>query len=167
MWRRFGFVLLRPAAPLSEYMAQSISASVTLKVPYYDVDLMQVVWHGHYLKYFEVARHALFGKCGIDLGRIMQNTRYALPVVRSTIKHIRPLRFNDEFVCTAVLKEARVKIALEFEIRLSSDGELCTTGRTEQVAVLLPEMEMVFQIPEAIQKALLGNEYSASNNVVR
>jgi acyl-CoA thioester hydrolase len=68
------------------------------------------------------------------------------------------LRFDDEFICTAVLKEARVKIVLDFEIKLISNGKVCAKGWTEQVAVLLPEMEMVFQIPEEIQKALSGDD---------
>jgi len=139
-------------------MAQPVSTSVTLKVPYYDVDLMQIVWHGNYLKYFEVARQALFREYGVDLRRYTEDTRYVFPVVRSTIKHIWPLRFDDEFICTAVLKEARVKIVLDFEIKLISNGKVCAKGRSEQVAVLIPEMEMVFKIPEEIQKALYGNE---------
>jgi acyl-CoA thioester hydrolase len=139
-------------------MAQSFSTSVTLKVPYYDVDLMQIVWHGNYLKYFEVARQALFREYGLDLGHYTEDTRYVFPVVRSTIKHIWPLRFDDEFTCTVVLKEARVRIVLDFEIKLIPDGRLCATGRSEQVAVRLPEMEMAFQIPEEIQKAFYGNE---------
>ena len=139
-------------------MAQSISTSVTLKVPYYDVDLMQIVWHGNYLKYFEVARQALFEKCGVNMRRYTENTGYVFPVVRSMIKHIWPLRFDDEFTCTAVLRDARVKIVLDFEIKLISNGKLCVKGWTEQVAVLLPEMEMSFQIPEEVQKALSGNE---------
>jgi len=139
-------------------MTQPVSTSITLKVPYYDVDLMQIVWHGNYLKYFEVARQALFRKYGVDLQCYMENTRYIFPVVRSTIKHIWPLRFDDEFICTAVLQEARVKIVLDFEIKLISNGKVCTTGRSEQVAVLFPEMEMVFQIPEEIQKALCSND---------
>ena len=139
-------------------MAQSASTRVTLKVPYYDVDLMQIVWHGNYLKYFEVARQALFGKYGVDLLRTMEETRYVFPIVRSTIKHIWPLRFDDEFTCTVVLKEARVRIVLNYEIKLNSNGKLCAKGWTEQAAVLLPEMELVFQIPEEIQKALYGKE---------
>jgi acyl-CoA thioester hydrolase len=135
-------------------MTQSISTSVTLKVPFYDVDLMQIVWHGNYLKYFEVARQALFKKYEVDMRRYKEDTKYVFPVVRSIIKHIWPLRFDDEFICTVMLKEARVRIVLDFEIKLISDGKLCATGRTEQVAVLLPEMEMAFQIPEEIQKAL-------------
>ena len=139
-------------------MPQHISTSVTLKVPYYDVDLMQIVWHGNYLKYFDVARQALFKKYGVDLRRYTEDTRYVLPVVRSTIKHTWPLKFDDEFTCTAVLKETRVRIVLDFEIRLNSDGKLCATGRSEQVAVRLPEMEISFQIPEEIQKAFYRNE---------
>ena len=139
-------------------MSQPVSTSVTLKVPYYDVDLMQIVWHGNYLKYFEVARQALFKKYGVDMRCYTEDTRYVFPVVRSMIKHIWPLRFDDEFICTAVLKEARVKIVLDFEIKLISNGKVCAKGWTEQVAVLLPEMEMVFQIPEEIQKALSGGE---------
>ena len=140
-------------------MAQSVSTSVTLKVPYYDVDLMQIVWHGNYLKYFEVARQALFREYGVDLRRYTEDTRYVFPVVRSTIKHIWPLRFDDEFICTAVVKETRVKIVLDFEIKLISNGKVCAEGRSEQVAVLMPEMEMAFQIPEEIQKALSSNEH--------
>ena len=139
-------------------MAQPVSASVTLKVPYYDVDLMQIVWHGNYLKYFEVARQALFKKYGVDMQHYTEDTRYVFPVVRSMIKHIWPLRFDDEFICTAVVREARVKIVLDFEIKLVSNGKLCVKGWTEQVAVLLPEMEMSFQIPEEIQKVLFGDE---------
>jgi acyl-CoA thioester hydrolase len=139
-------------------MTQPVSTSVTLKVPYYDVDLMQIVWHGNYLKYFEVARQALFKKYGVDMRCYTEDTRYVFPVVRSMIKHIWPLRFDDEFICTVVLKEARVKIVLDFEIKLISNGKVCARGWTEQVAVLLPEMEMVFQIPEEIQKALSGDE---------
>jgi len=139
-------------------MPPHVSTSVRLKVPYYDVDMMQIVWHGNYLKYFDMARQALFREYGVDLRHYTEDTRYVFPVVRSTIKHIWPLKFDDEFTCTAVLKEARVRIVLDFEIKLISDGRLCAKGWTEQVAVLLPEMEMVFQIPEEIQKAFYGNE---------
>ena len=139
-------------------MAQSVSTNVTLKVPYYDVDLMQIVWHGNYLKYFDVARQTLFRKYGVDLRRYMEDTRYVFPIVRSTIKYIWPLRFDDEFTCRVVLKEARVRIVLDFEIKLISNGRFCAKGWTEQVAVLLPEMEMVFQIPEEIQKAFYGDQ---------
>ena len=94
------------------------STSVTLRVPYYDVDVMDIVWNGNYFKYFERARQALFLECGLDLRNYMIEKKIVFPVIRSKIKHIRPLRVNDEFICTALLKEAKIKIVLGFEVRL-------------------------------------------------
>jgi acyl-CoA thioester hydrolase len=47
-----------------------------------------------------------------------------------------------------VLKEARIKIVLDFEIRLIANGKVCARGRSEQVALLVPEIEMAFKIHE-------------------
>ncbi len=43
------------------------SFSVRLRVPFYHVDPMQVVWHGNYFKYFEAARDALFESIDVNL----------------------------------------------------------------------------------------------------
>jgi len=37
------------------------SFEVKIKVPFYDLDPMQIVWHANYLNYFEIAR-ARFSK---------------------------------------------------------------------------------------------------------
>lgn len=132
------------------------STSVKLLVPYYDVDMMEVVWNGNYFKYFERARQALFLESGLDLRSYMKEKRFVFPVIRSKIKHIRPLRVNDEFICTAFLQEVKIKIVLGFEIRLTANGLVCAKGQSEQVALLLPEMEMAYQIPEDVQQALSG-----------
>lgn len=139
-------------------MSSIISTSVQMKVPYYDVDIMQIVWNGHYFKYFERARQAFFLERGMDLLAYAKKTGYIFPVIRSKIKHIRPLRMNDEFLCTCVLKEAKIKIVLDFEIKLISTGLVYAKGQSEQVTLLLPEMELVLTIPEEILKALYGQK---------
>ena len=48
----------------------------------------------------------------------------------------------------------RAKIVLDFEIRRIPSGEVCTRARSEQVAVRHPEMEMEFQIPADVRRAL-------------
>ena len=40
---------------------------VKISVPFYDLDPMQIVWHGNYLNYFELARAGLFQRYGVDL----------------------------------------------------------------------------------------------------
>ncbi len=130
------------------------SREVTLKVPFYDLDPMQIVWHGNYLKYFDFARSELFDGLGVDLFEVHEKSGFIFPIVRSAVKHIRPLRRGDEFVCKATVKEARTKIVVAFEIRLVEDGMLCAKGSTEQVAVRVPAMELAFAIPEEISRAL-------------
>ncbi len=125
-----------------------------MKVAFHDLDPMQVVWHGNYLKYFDVARFGLFADAGIDLYDYMINQHYVFPVTRSSIKHIAPLRPFDEFICRATVTEAEYKIVMDFEIRLSGDRQLCARGNSEQVAVKYPEMEMEFEVPKDIRKAL-------------
>ena len=130
------------------------SHEVKMKVPFFDLDPMQMVWHGNYLKYFDIARSELFDGLGVDLFEFHERTRYIFPIIRSSVKHIRPLKRGDEFICRATVKDARSKIVVAFEIRLVKDGTICARGTTEQAAVLAPEMEMVYTIPEEIRRAL-------------
>lgn len=129
------------------------SASVQIRVPFYDVDMLQIVWHGNYLKYFDLARQALFLKSGLDMPRNREK-HYIFPVIRTSVKYLYPLKLNDEFTCTATTRAAKVKLVIDFEIRLLSDGRLCATGRSEHAAVRMPEMEMEFRIPEDVERAL-------------
>lgn len=130
------------------------SFEVKLSVPFFDLDPMQIVWHGNYLNYFEMARTALFDRYGIDLFSYYERHRLIFPIIRTSTKHIYPLRYRDEVIVKATLDDARVKIVVNFEIRRAADGKICARGRTEQVTVKVPEMEMIFKVPEDIRRAL-------------
>ncbi len=130
----------------------SFSTQINLNVPFHDLDPMMIVWHGNYMKYFDRARFALFDAAGIDLYSYMVDKKYVFPITRTSTKHIQPLRAKEEFVCKATVTEARNKIAIDFEIRRSG-GELCARGKSEQLAVRLPEMALEFEIPLDIQNA--------------
>jgi acyl-CoA thioester hydrolase len=115
---------------------------------------MQIVWHGHYLKYFDAAREGLFRSLGVDLYEFFRETGYLFPVIRSTVKYIEPLRYHDIFICSATLMEITHKLVVDFEIRRSGTRTICTTGRGEQAAVKYPEMELCFEIPEIFRQRL-------------
>jgi len=136
---------------------KQISHEVKLSVPFHDLDPMHIVWHGNYLKYFDIARFGLFSSAGIDLYEFYKKTNYLFPLTKTSTKHIIPLMYNDAFTCKATVIEAQIKIVIDFEIRRpgrSGSDEVCTKGRGEQVAVKYPEMEIMFEIPGEIRKAL-------------
>jgi acyl-CoA thioester hydrolase len=132
----------------------SMSFEISLKVPFHDLDPLQIVWHGNYLKYFDIARFGLFKQARVDLYQYFKSRQIIFPVTRSSAKHIIPLKFGDEFICKATVIEAVYKIVLGFEIRLPETGQICTRGKSEQLAVKWPEMEMQFEIPGDVTQAL-------------
>jgi acyl-CoA thioester hydrolase len=123
-------------------------------VPFYDLDPMRMVWHGNYLKYFDTTRAELFYNAGFDPLEYFKKTNFLFPITRTSTKHIVSLRYRDEFKCKATVTESEYKIVVDFEIRLIKDNQLCTRGKSEQVAVKYPDMEIQFEIPADIRKAL-------------
>jgi acyl-CoA thioester hydrolase len=135
-------------------MSEKKSFELRKMVPFYDLDPMQIVWHGNYLNYFEDARRELLEHLGVDLYKYFEKTKTIFPIIRTSTKHIYPLRYRDEFICKATLVDARFKLVVDFEIRLAADDKICARGRTEQVAVLTPTMEILLRIPDEIRIAL-------------
>ena len=135
-------------------MGENKSFEIRKKVPFYDLDPMQIVWHGNYLNYFEDARRAMLDHMGVDLYQYYERTAIVFPIIRTATKHIYPLRYGDEFICKATLVDSRFKIVVDFEIRLAADDKVCARGRTEQVAVQAPQMEILLRVPEEIRAAM-------------
>jgi acyl-CoA thioester hydrolase len=135
-------------------MSEKKSFELRKMVPFYDLDPMQIVWHGNYLNYFEDARRELLEHLGVDLYKYFEKTKTIFPIIRTSTKHIYPLRYRDEFICKATLVDARFKLVVDFEIRLAADDKICARGKTEQVAVLTPTMEIMLRIPDEIRIAL-------------
>jgi len=124
------------------------------RVAFYDLDPIQVVWHGNYLNYFEDARTALFNSNGIDLYDFYLQEGIVFPIIKTSTKHVLPLRYHDEFICRATIVDARMKIVVDFEIRKADGGQVCARGRTEQVSVKADTMEILYSVPGEIRQAL-------------
>ncbi len=142
---------------MSSNSPRSRTSCVRLRIPFCDVDGMQVVWHGNYFKYFDAARERYFDESGLDLYSTYAQSGIAFPITRTQTKYIRPLRYRDTIDCIALVVEAEFRIVLDFEIRLADDNTLCTRGRSEQVAVHMPGGELELRIPVHIRRALMNH----------
>lgn len=109
------------------------TAAIDIRVPFYDVDLAGIVWHGHYLKYFELARDALLQGVGYSYTE-MRESGFLWPVVDTSIRYVNPLVLEQSATVTACLKEWELRIVIDYEIH-DDKGELCTRGKTIQVPV--------------------------------
>ena len=133
-----------------------LAAEVAFEVPFFDVDVMDVAWHGHYVKYFELARCALLRKIDYDYPK-MRDSGYAWPVVKCYLTFVRSARYGQQVVARAILRDYKNQLRLDYEIRDAASGERLTTGYTVQLAVAMPTGELQFVSPncliERVEKA--------------
>lgn len=115
-------------------MSDSLSVDLRLKVEYYDVDSMKIVWHGNYTKYYEQARCALFDLIGHNY-QDMEDSGYAWPIVKIDMKYIKPLVFAQEFHIKATLMEFENRICIGYVIYDKENGCAINKGSTIQMAV--------------------------------
>ena len=64
-----------------------LSSFIDINVPFYDVDSMRIVWHGHYVKYIEDARCQLLDEIGYNY-QDMEDSGYLWPIVDMRLKYV-------------------------------------------------------------------------------
>lgn len=130
-----------------------LSTETEIVVPFHDVDSMQVVWHGHYVKYFETARCKLLEDFDYSYEKMVESG-YAWPVVDMRIKYVKPLRFNQKIIVEIQLAEWEYRLKLKYRIRDADSGMTLTKGYTIQVAVELEAQEMCLESPTVLKTKL-------------
>lgn len=134
-----------------------LQAEIELVVPFFDVDMMEVVWHGHYVKYFEEARCALLDKLGHNY-RQMRDAGYAWPVIDLQLRYIRGAQFGQRIRVRADLVEWENRLKINYLITDVESGERMTRGSSVQVAVEIATREMLLASPkvfvEAVERAI-------------
>lgn len=134
-----------------------LQAEVEILVPFFDVDMMEVVWHGHYVKYFEEARCALLDKLGHNY-RQMRDAGYAWPVIDLQLRYIRGAQFRQRIRVRADLVEWESRLKINYLITDVATGERMTRGSSVQVAVEIATREMLLASPqvfvEAVERAI-------------
>lgn len=134
-------------------MKTEFSAEVTLTPAFHDIDPMEVVWHGHYVKYFELARCALLQSFDYDYPQ-MRASGYAWPIVDLRAKYVRSARYGQSLVVRAMLVEWENRLKIDYQVRDAVTGEVLTRATSIQVAVDLASGEMCFASPKALLERL-------------
>ena len=100
----------------------ALTDRTTIKVRFSEIDSMQIVWHGEYVRYFEDGREAFGKRYGLDYMSIYREG-YVVPIVDLTCQFKQPLSFGEE----------AAKILFEYTIYRASDQNIVATGTTTQV----------------------------------
>ncbi|MGB1313660.1 MAG: acyl-CoA thioesterase [Bizionia paragorgiae] len=119
----------------------------TIRVRFSEVDSLQIVWHGHYIKYFEEGREAFgraFGLSYLDV----KKEGYATPIVNTNTSHKYPLHYGDmATIETSYINTEAAKLKFAYSIKNDS-GQVVCTGETIQVFTSLESGEMALVLPD-------------------
>ncbi len=130
-----------------EVVKNGISFETKIRAEFYDVDSMNIVYHGNYVKFLEVARCNLLEKIGYGYNDMVA-TKFMFPVTTLNLKYIRSLQFEEEAIVKATLVEWENRIRIKYEIRSLKTGQIVTKAETTQMAVRMPENETLFVCPK-------------------
>lgn len=113
----------------------ALTNRTTLRVRFSEVDSMEVVWHGEYVRYMEDGREAFGRQYGIGYTEI-RDAGYVVPMVDLNIRYKQSLKYGESAIVeTRYIRTDAAKILFEYIIFRESDGEVVATGSSTQVFV--------------------------------
>jgi len=111
-----------------------VSASITRRCQFSEVDALAIAWHGRYVSFFEEAATELGHKCGLTY-EAMYEAGVAAPIVQLHVDYFRPLRLNERFsVQASFIWNDAARLNTQYLIT-GEDGVCACTGYTVQMFV--------------------------------
>jgi len=113
---------------------------------------MGVVYHTHYLDYFEVARTEALRALGVRY-RDLEANGFILPVVEATVRYHGPARYDDLLVVTARFDEPpSVRVPIDYAVRRTGEDDVLATGHTT-LCFMDAEQRRPTRPPDAVREA--------------
>jgi acyl-CoA thioester hydrolase len=128
-------------------------STVEIVVPFHDIDAAGLAWHGHYAKYFEVARCELLDSFNYGYGA-MRESGFMWPVIDMRIRYVQSVLFGQRILVKATLREWENRLLIDYLITDQASGQRLTKGSTVQVAVDMKSGEMCFVSPPILFERL-------------
>jgi len=124
-----------------------------LRVRFHEVDTWGMVWHGHYIAWFEVGKMFLLGKFHL-LPEDFTRMGYIAPVVDLQCVFKESARLHEEIIVrTTLLKPTKAALTFRFEVLRKSDRKLLVSGEETQVLLTL-DGRMLYIIPQELREKL-------------
>ena len=107
--------------------------SIRDKVRFVETDMMGVVHHANYLRWFEMGRVAYLRACGISLGELMA-ADIIFPITEVQVKYKNSCTFDDDFeVQTTMSAFNKAKMDFSYKVIRLRDGAVAVEGHTRNV----------------------------------
>lgn len=129
------------------------SSEKLITVQFYDLDPMNVVWHGNYVKYLEEARCDMLNKLGYTY-EDMKKDGFAYPVATMEMKYIKPCVFNQVIKVVSTVVEIEPCLIIKYTIYDNKTGEKLFKAKTMQICIDMQTKQSVYTTPPNLKKVI-------------
>ena len=131
------------------------SSEIEVWVSFEDLDPMNVVWHGNYMRYMEKARCHLFAELGYSY-KDMKKDGYAYPIAKMDVKYIKPAKFEDTLLVKTEILSIEPALNIKYFMYNKRTGEKIFEASTMQIAVNPETGESIYVPPSGLVRAIGG-----------
>ena len=120
-----------------------------IRVRFYEVDAYGVVWHGHYVGWFEVGRNELTEK--FDMGPLQLKEKNLLaPVVELNCEYKFPATYGESLLIQTTMERTEVaKLIFHYRVLSQGNGKVLATGSTTHVLTDL-KGNLLYRVPPEV-----------------
>jgi len=111
--------------------SQILIDKLDINVRYSETDQMSFVYHGNYVKYFEMGRISWLKKLGFSYKK-MEEDGILLPVIDLKINFKQPAMFDDKLTLITTLAKLP-SYMIEFNYEILKDDKIITLGYTKLI----------------------------------
>jgi acyl-CoA thioester hydrolase len=130
-----------------------LAHEIEITPAFHDLDPMEIVWHGNYVRYLEVVRCALLDQIGYNYQE-MKESGYAWPIIDLQLRYAGPASFGQKLKVRASIVEWENRLKIDYLITDAASGRRLTRASTTQVAVDIATREMCFVSPPVLLRKL-------------
>jgi acyl-CoA thioester hydrolase len=110
-----------------------LTSRVEIKIKFNEVDALGIVWHGHYVRFFEDGREAFGETHGLAYMDIYKQG-YIAPVVNLQCNYKKTLEYRQTAIVeTTFVNSAAAKIIFNYRILSPGTNEIIAEGSSVQV----------------------------------
>jgi acyl-CoA thioester hydrolase len=114
-------------------MKKELDCRTEILVRFNEADPLGIVWHGHYIRYFEDGREAFGNIHGLSYLEVFKQG-FVIPVVSVQCDYKRSLRYGDRVIVeTKYIPCEAAKMKFTYRLFNGVTGELVATGSSVQV----------------------------------
>jgi len=121
----------------------------SLEVRFYEVDAYGVVWHGHYVGWFETGRNDLTQR--FQMGPLqLKEMNFLAPVVGLDCQFKLPATFGESLVIQTTMERTEVaKLIFRYRVLNQENRKVLATGSTTHVLTDL-KGNLLYRVPPEV-----------------